>query len=83
MKLINVDKTTTRVELNDKILGFVRKGGGSHPAWKKANREGLVYHAIPSGFAITLSQIHYATLEEAANALVVCGHEGVDRRGVK
>lgn len=53
------------------VLGYVRDGCGcAHHTCRRRNEEGLVWHAIPYGFAQTLPRgYHYRTIDEAVQAL--------------
>lgn len=51
------------------IIGWVTEGGCEHPRCLEALEEGLLFHAIPRGFACTLEEYHYATREEAERVL--------------
>jgi len=52
------------------IIGYVRSGGCENEACLRAMQAGRMWHAIPAGFAVTLTTYHYDTRDEAIAALV-------------
>lgn len=52
------------------LHGWVRYGDCNNPACKKAMRRGLMWHATPAGFGEQLPAYHFATQEEAKQALL-------------
>jgi hypothetical protein len=51
------------------LIGCVRDGGCENERCLEAIAAGRVYHAIPTGFAVTLPDYHFASIDDAVSAL--------------
>lgn len=58
------------LDKNGNVLGWIRDGGCSHSACKRAMRCGRKYHAIPNTFGKTMSTYHFRTMREARAAII-------------
>ena len=54
---------------NGYIIGSIQEGRCSNPVCLQAVKQGRIYHALPTGFAMTLPTYHYVTLGEATTAI--------------
>lgn len=66
---INGDHHNVRRGANE-VIGNITRGGCENITCQNAITEGREWHAIPMGFAITLPTYHYATADEAIDAIV-------------
>lgn len=61
---------STTVTRDGKLFGWVRIGGCANQHCKRAIKQGRKFHAVPAGFAVTLSDYHFATEDDACSALL-------------
>lgn len=54
----------------NEVIGNITRGGCENRACAEACMAGRQWHAIPMGFAITLPDYHFATPDEAIDAIV-------------
>lgn len=65
------ETTTLRRDDNpDEIIGWIRPGGCKNRTCKRDTVEGRPWHAIPAGFATTLTTYHYRTEADARQAVL-------------
>lgn len=66
-----IAKITLR-DADELVLGWVYRETvtvGAHPDCRRAIEAGRIFHAIPAGFAKTLPEYHFASWDEAIDAL--------------
>lgn len=54
---------------NEDVIGWVRNFGCDNSDCTTAFVNGRKWHAIPAGFAVTLNDYHFGSLEDAIYAL--------------